>query len=70
MEKQTIQLRISKAAYEVLVRESPGERQRGEWLSELLEGYTGQDTGQGVLERIEARLEGIEAQLRDLTGEK
>lgn len=56
-EKVNIQLLITPEANEVLVREAPGVRKRGEWLSELLENYKPDTSDNGVLERIERKID-------------
>lgn len=60
---------LSDEAADVLVQSAPGERKKGEWLSELIVGRM-QSNGEGVLERIESRLARIESRLAMLAAER
>lgn len=73
-----VQLVLTDDALEVIDAHAPGERKRGEWVSEMLVGYARITAGvsalgnddDGILERIDNRLARIEKQLAVLITER
>lgn len=66
-----VQLVLTDEALEVIDAHAPGERKRGEWVSDVLVDYAritagisvlGND-GDGLLERIDSRLARLEKQM-------
>ena len=55
--KIDLQMRVSQRAYDRLLEFAPSPRKRGEWLSELLEAYEPEKTEEGVLERLERKID-------------